>query len=87
VIRDTSIAAYTALLESGELNRKEQLVMIALKQMGGKGTNTNIAKYLSWPINRVTGRVRSLFVKKVLEAHKRVKNPETGKLNWQWKIV
>tara|TARA_R110002074_G_scaffold101555_5_gene219366 strand:+ start:32 stop:295 length:264 start_codon:yes stop_codon:yes gene_type:complete len=87
MIRDTSIAAYSALFQVGKLNLNELRLIIGLKKMGGRGTIINIANYLGWPISSITVHVMSLFMKKVLEAHKRVKNPETGKLNWQWKIV
>jgi len=86
-MRDTSLEAYTALLDSGKMNRREQQVYQAIKDLGGKATNYRIATYLQWPINRITGRVRNLYEKDLITEGEKVKNPTTGRMNWEWKLL
>ena len=85
--RETSLEAYRELLDSGQMNRKEKLIYRAIIDMGGKATNINIASYLRLPINQITGRVRSLYLKGLITENMKVKNLHTGRLNWQWRLV
>ena len=86
LLRDTSLEAYQRLMESGDLTRMESLVMSAIIELGGAATNYQIAKHLKLPINRITGRTRALFLKEKLRQDVQMKNPESGCLNWRWKI-
>lgn len=54
----TSLFAYKSIKR--KLGAKQQTVYLALKELG-KATNENLADYLGWPINQVTGRVNELF--------------------------
>ena len=86
LLRDTSLEAYQYLAENDDLSRLEGLVMRALIELGGAATNYQIAKQLNIAINRVTGRTRALLLKKKIREDVQVKNPESGCLNWRWKI-
>lgn len=55
-----SVASYRALLGDNTLTHKQLEVLICLKNELGQATNRMIAKKLGWDINRVTGRVREL---------------------------
>jgi hypothetical protein len=46
-----------------------------------------VSEYLNIPINGVTGRMNGLNNKGYVKANKQVRNPVTGKLNWEWKIT
>jgi len=83
----TSLRAYQELLNSGVISKMEHIVLNGLKMLGGKATNMQVSEYLNVPINGVTGRMNSLNKKGYVQANEQVKNPVTGKLNWQWKIT
>jgi len=53
----TSIFAYKSIQH--ELGDKQQIVYDAVKELS-RATNEEIAHYLGWEINRVTGRVNEL---------------------------
>lgn len=79
--KDTRNEAYKRLIN---LNNKEQLVYAAIQRLGGTATDKEIAHYLDWPINRVTGRRNALVKKDRVEKHgtKRV----DGNTNTIWRI-
>ena len=63
-IRDTSLEAYNSIRT--KLQPKEKIVLGALIALKGKATNKQIAEYLDWPVNCVTGRMNILVkLKKV----------------------
>ena len=49
-------------------------------------TNQQIAKYLGWEINRVTGRVRELVEKTLVECAYKAPDYNTGRTVNYWKI-
>jgi hypothetical protein len=55
-LAQTSLLAYRTLTKLGD---KQEQVFEAIKEMG-KASNEQIADYLGWPINRVTGRTNEL---------------------------
>lgn len=56
-VANTSRMAYDAIKDT--LNEKQSIVYEALQELG-IASNEQIAEYLNWPINRVTGRVTEL---------------------------
>ncbi len=56
MISQTSLFAYKSIKELGD---KQQVVYEAVKYLG-RATNEQIADYLGWTINRVTGRCTEL---------------------------
>ena len=80
-MRDTSLEAY----KSVELQKNEKMVLAALISLKGRATNQQIADYLQWPINRVTGRTNSLFKKRKIREGDKVKAP-TGRTAQQWRF-
>jgi hypothetical protein len=82
-MRDTSLEAYNSIRRN--LRPKEKMVLAALIALKGRATNKQIAEYLGWPINCVTGRMHALVneTKKVKLGDK-VKDPVTGVKSQQW---
>ncbi len=85
-MKDTSIMAFVELMESGQLNKMEKIVLQAFADLGGKATNYQIAEYLKLPINQITGRTNSLVKKNTMYAYDRIRNTVTNKLNWEFRI-
>lgn len=56
-VAETSLEAYQSIKE--KLGTKQTIVYEALKTLG-RASNEEIADYLGWPINRVTGRMTEL---------------------------
>ena len=84
-MRDTSLEAYNSIRK--KLQPKEKIVLGALIALKGRATNKQIAEYLGWPINSVTGRMHALVneTKKVKLGDK-VKDPVTGIKSQQWRF-
>lgn len=55
-VAQTSIFSYRSIKKLGD---KQQQVLEAIETLG-VASNEQIAEYLGWPINRVTGRVSEL---------------------------
>jgi DNA-directed RNA polymerase specialized sigma24 family protein len=82
VATETKNAAHKALKD--ELGDKQKQVLDVLYR-GKDWTNSEIARYLSWSINRVTGRIFELRqMGKVMQSEKRVCNI-TGRVVQAWK--
>ena len=82
----TSLEAYGSIKE--KLQEKEKQVISAIKQLGGKATNKQIAKFLGWEINRVTGRVNSLHDKKgILKADGIDRSTGRAATVWAFKTI
>jgi transcription initiation factor IIE alpha subunit len=81
-MRDTSLDAYNSIRR--DLQKKEKLVLGALIALKGRATNREIAAYLQWEINRITGRTFSLHEKGIINAGKKVVDPETQRPAIQW---
>lgn len=56
MIAETSRSAYKSLKDLGD---KQRVVYEAIKALG-RATNEQLADYLNWPIQSVTGRVNEL---------------------------
>lgn len=82
VVRDTSLLAYIDLNESHTMGKKQREVYRAICTMPGC-TNEDIAQYLHWPINCVTGRRKELEEMGVVQPWMRKKNSR-GKMVWHW---
>lgn len=50
-------------------------------------TNHQIAKYLGWEINRITGRVRELVERNLVESAKKAPDKVSGRLVNYWQTV
>lgn len=72
-MRDTSIEAYQGI--KPRLQDKEKMVLGALIALKGNATNQEIADYLGWPINRITGRTYSLRECGIIREGQKVKTP------------
>lgn len=83
---DTSLLAYNELKEKNLLIGKRLDVYNAIKKIGC-GTNKMIARYLSWEINRVTGRVNELAEGGVIRLSKKEICPIGGKLAQWWSVI
>jgi hypothetical protein len=84
MIKQTSLDAFVQLQAEGRLNANETIVHDVLCEYPCGLSNFKIAELLSWPINRVTGRVNSLVKKnKVFEFREEI-NIYTGKRNIVW---
>jgi len=64
-VATTSKKAYRELKDLGE---KQRQVFDALGELG-IASNQDIAEYLGWPINRVTGRCKELRDYKFVDVH------------------
>jgi len=76
-VQDTSLEAYRHLRESGELGKKQRIVLAALVR--GPMTGKEVEKYLHWPSNSVTSRLRELRKAGYIIWQGDVLNRETGK--------
>ncbi len=81
-MRDTSLEAYNSIRT--KLQPKEKIVLGALIALKGKATNKQIAEYLDWPVNCVTGRMHSLVKLKKVKLGEKVIDPETNCKARQW---
>ena len=81
-MRNTSLEAYNSIRR--DLQKKEKLVLGALIALKGRATNKEIAAYLDWEINRVTGRINSLHEMGVVQAGIKVTDPSTQRKAQQW---
>jgi len=79
-MRSTSLEAYKSI----DLQPKEKLVLGALIALKGKATNKEIANYLQWEINRVTGRTNRLFQAGIIREGEKVIDPQTQRRAQQW---
>jgi len=66
MINQKSVDSYHKLLEEGTINKRQSQVYEVILHLG-KCTNRQIAKALDWDINRVTGRVKELRDKNLVE--------------------
>lgn len=83
-MRQTSLEAYKSI--KNELQPKEKLVLGALIALKGKATNKEIAAYLGWPINCVTGRTNRLVENGVVKEGEKVIDPSTNRPAQQWRF-
>jgi len=84
MIQPTSLEAYKDILQ--RLGDKQRVVYDVIVMVDKPITNIEIAEYLIWAINCVTGRVRELVQLGVVEEACKVKN-EFGRNVIAWQIV
>jgi predicted transcriptional regulator len=80
-MRDTSLEAYKTV----DLQKNETMVLGALIELKGRATNQEIADYLKWQINRVTGRTNHLFKRGIIREGEKVR-ASSGRLAQQWRF-
>lgn len=85
MVNEKSVDSYHQLLESGTISKRQAQVYEAIMTLE-KCTNRQIAKALSWDINRVTGRVTELREKHVVIYAGDYKDPETNRTVNLWKV-
>ena len=78
MIRDTSLEAY----KSVDLQKNEQIVLDVIKKIG-PCSNLDIANFLGWPVNRVTGRTNGLYRKEMIKDHDKQKQNGRNVLRWR----
>lgn len=83
-VHKRSIESYRTLLKDGDLGDKQFKVLVAFKSLG-PSTNREVAKWLGWDINRVTGRTRELRGKGLLEEDTSKYDSDTNRLVTVWK--
>ncbi|MCA6391585.1 MAG: hypothetical protein IM602_17315 [Cytophagales bacterium] len=81
-MRDTSLEAYNSIRR--DLQAKEKLVLGALIALKGRATNKEIAAYLDWQINCVTGRINRLHKLGIVKDGEKVVDPSTNRKAVQW---
>lgn len=82
-VRDTSINAFREV--KTELGARQHAVYNAIKTLVCP-TNTEIAGYLTLPINQVTPRTNELVKKGYVIEYEKRKCSVTGKTVWSWKL-
>ncbi len=82
-MRKESLEAYSNLLNSGSLQRREKEVLTALISLKG-GTDLQIAEWLGWQINQVTGRRNRLEKNGIVESYKKIK--QNGRMVNFWRV-
>lgn len=84
---DTSLSAYESIID--KLNEKQQKVLAILKADWTKNAlcNYEIADWLDWPINCVTGRIKELRDKGLVVDDGKRPGPPTGRSVHYWKAV
>lgn len=83
MIQDTSLLAYTEILEN--LGERQMQVYSAIAELG-ECSNTMIAEKLNLPISSITPRVNELRKKKAVREALRDYCPITGRKVIFWKI-
>lgn len=83
-MRQTSLMAFKKL--KARITRLEMDVYAAIAELGGAATDWELADYLGWTINRITGRRNGLEKKFIVYADGTITNKETGQKNTVWRI-
>lgn len=83
MIQQTSLEAYDAIQD--KLGKKQNDVLLAINRLNN-ATNSMIAKYLGWSINRVTPRVFELRQLEFVNEAFRDKCPITNRTAIFWRI-
>lgn len=82
-MRKESLDAYSELQNTRQLQPREQEVLRALISLKG-ATDLQIANFLGWQINQVTGRRNSLEKKGVIHSFRKIK--QNGRFVNFWKL-
>lgn len=80
-VRQTSLFAFQSL---NDLGSKQREVYEAIKQLG-EACDLDVAFFLGWPINRVTGRRNELMKAGVIYESKVARTPRTNRTVTYWK--
>lgn len=83
-MRDTSLEAYEQLKTDKQLQPREKQVIEAITELNG-ATDLQIAIYLGWQINQVTGRRNSLEKKGLVDTKRKIK--QNGRMVYFWRIA
>ena len=83
-MKQTSLDAYEHI--TPELQKKEEEVLEAFRELGGSATNAEVANHLGVFPNNVTGRTNSLVKKGLLEEGESRKCNITGYKAIEWKL-
>ena len=81
-MRNTQLESWSRL--QPELNKRQQQVLQALKELGNSATNRQLAKHLGWEVNRITGRINELCYMKKVVGHRTIKDNETNRTVTLW---
>lgn len=68
------------------LQKKEQLVYKAIQKLV-KASNLDIANYLGWEINRVTGRTNRLRINNIIRVADTIRNPQSNRSMARYEII
>lgn len=85
-VNPASIESYWMLEEEGGLTRRQRQVYEAIRENNSM-TNKEIAAYLGWPINSVTGRVRELVQIGKVYSIGRVYDDKTRRRVNEWAVI
>ena len=69
-----------------QIPTKQEQVVSALRKLQ-KATNRELANYLDWEINSVTGRVNELFHKKIIKTEGTKLDTKTNRTVTVWKLA
>ena len=83
MIRKTQVESFKETLKTISDRQKSVYSVLTVH---GNCTNREIAKYLQWDINRVTGRVTELVSKGMVSAHGTKFDHETNRTVTVWKV-
>ena len=81
-MRNTQLESWNKL--QPELNKRQEQVLQALKELGNAATNRQLAKHLGWEVNRITGRINELCYMKKVVGHRTIKDLETNRTVTLW---
>lgn len=81
-----STESYKKLFIDNEITLRQLQILQILKDELGMGTNRMIARKLGWDINRVTGRVKELRTKGLVEYAGDFEDKETNRTVNLWKV-
>ena len=85
-MNEKSIKSYSELAEDNKLTKRQVQVLQILHSELGFATNRMIARKLGWDINRVTGRVKELREKGLVEYAGDFQDKETNRTVNLWKV-
>lgn len=84
-VKDTSLATWLSPLHAANRRTLAERVYASLRDVGAC-TRKALAERLGKPINSITAPVKELLDARVIVEHNRVRDAETGALQWELKI-
>lgn len=85
-IQQTSLEAYKSIRDILGLSQSQVLHVFEIHPAVKDWTNLELARYLQWDINRITGRVFELRQLGVLEESRQRSCKITGRTSIAWRI-